>query len=184
MNFIFPTPIKIIDVPNKVSIQNEISSIFSNISFKKISDLDHGDVEISNGTLEENIIELVSLTNLKNDVIKYGNSYCEELNILTEVPLHITKSWFFKTGYQGHGAKHTHRCLVAGVYYFKVDGNNGCLRFHNIQNDNLIHMFNGSYVDLTPKEGNLILFPGWLPHEITMNNTMNDRISIGFHLDV
>ena len=34
--------------------------------------------------------------------------------------------------------------------------------------------------DVTPQEGGIILFPGWMEHRVRSNNTNDTRISISF----
>lgn len=184
MNYIFATPIEIIELQNSNIINQEIELHINSINFKHIEDTDHGNIEISNGNLEENIIEILSLNSLRDSIIECANKYCDELSIYTDPEIKISSSWFFKTKTNGFGNKHAHKCLVAGVYYFKTNDSIGDLRFHNNDSNDIIRMFNGRYADLTPKDGMLVLFPGWLPHEITPNTSVNDRISIGFNLDV
>lgn len=184
MNYIFPTPIEIITPSNVQEIQNEININFWRVKYVNFQDPDHGNVDISNGTLEENIIESLSLKNLKHCIETTVNNYCKELEIITEVPLKITKSWILKTKTMGYGALHSHKCLVSGVYYFRTDSQSGNLRFHNVIGDDLYKMFNGRYTEYTPEIGKLVIFPGWLPHEILTNYSNEERISIGFHTDV
>jgi uncharacterized protein (TIGR02466 family) len=184
MNYVFATPILIIDIPTINEIQLDIDNSLSNVSFINKTDIDHGSIDISDGNLEGNVIEKYALINLKKEILKYSLSYIEQLDINTEIPLRITKSWFTKIDGGGRGAVHAHNCLIAGVYYYKADGDEGFLRFHNSEFNDIRRLFQGRYADLEPKTGKLVLFPGYLPHEICTNTTNKIRLSIGFHLDV
>ena len=38
-------------------------------------------------------------------------------------------------------------------------------------------------IDISPRQGDLFLFPGWLPHQVLPNRSDADRISIAFNLN-
>ena len=44
------------------------------------------------------------------------------------------------------------------------------------------NQFNGNNVSAPIKEGRLILFPAWLHHEVPVNRTEHERVSISFNI--
>jgi uncharacterized protein (TIGR02466 family) len=42
--------------------------------------------------------------------------------------------------------------------------------------------FTADYTELTPNTGDLIIFPSWLKHGVSTNNSSKDRISISFNI--
>ena len=87
-------------------------------------------------------------------------------------------------------AMHIHpKSLISGVFYIKCNDNSGNLK---LENDHYKQYFNGTFlnntsklnyleVTYTPKVNRLILFPSWMAHSVTTNNSNEDRISIAFN---
>ncbi len=81
--------------------------------------------------------------------------------------------------------------FLSAVYYVDADAFRGNLVFHSdnriinwIQNEKKIKQFNilnCSSWTVTGATGKLIIFPAWLKHEVTVNNTDKDRISIVYN---
>jgi len=71
--------------------------------------------------------------------------------------------------------KHNHaNATCCGVYYLETPSNT-CIRFSN---EDETH-------DIFPSEGDLLLFPPWLEHEVPLVSGLNEnekRVSIGFNL--
>lgn len=71
-----------------------------------------------------------------------------------------------------------------GVYYIQTE-NTGDLIFHN--HANLLQESNPhspfiSRMAYKPKDGDLVLWPGWMPHETEINHSKNYRINIPFNI--
>jgi len=82
--------------------------------------------------------------------------------------------WFNDMPPQSVTIPHTHDDddeLLSGAYYIKVPENSG----------NLIITTNKNKKEITPKEGQLILFKADCQHEVTKNNSQQDRLSIGMN---
>ena len=88
--------------------------------------------------------------------------------------------------------KHPHPgCLFSAVYYVKVPQNSGSIILHNPRSYQSLYItphmiesyntFNSSIYTIQPKEGQLIIFPGWLEHEVLPSDTEEERISISFN---
>ena len=88
---------------------------------------------------------------------------------------------------------HTHpNCYLSAAYYVKAPEN--CGRFQ-LENPNIAkrHFYpeikvknelntEGAGIDIS--EGDLLIFPGYLPHKVGKNESSKDRIVISFNVDV
>ena len=102
----------------------------------------------------------------------------------------VTNSWFNIQGVGSTLRRHTHASAsISGALYINVDSDSNNLCFDN-PNYTLINLINKSKLTnstfahyyITPKKGDLVLFPGWLVHssDETVNNT-EDRTVISFN---
>ena len=96
--------------------------------------------------------------------------------------------------------KHTHPGLpVAGVFYVKVPkviNSEGAIRFIRPNSEimardvpeYLIDMpynsENAGCWDFLPEENKMLVFPGWLSHQVFATNSTEDRISVSFNVHV
>ena len=84
---------------------------------------------------------------------------------------------------------HNHRATeLTGTYYVSVPTNSGSLFFidprpginwirHNGKD------FTENMIEVTPKEGELIMFPGWLMHYVDVNNSKHNTISVSCNIN-
>ena len=84
-----------------------------------------------------------------------------------------------KNSLHNHGAYHFVAC-----YYVQAEGT-GDIVFHNPAN--LLEECNPnspfvSRIGITPKNGDLIVWPAWVPHEVDINTSENSRINIAFNI--
>ena len=88
---------------------------------------------------------------------------------------------------------HTHpNCYLSAAYYVKAPKN--CGNFV-IENPNIAKRYfrpeianrnelNGEVAGVEISEGDLLLFPGYLPHKVGKNESDDDRIVISFNVDI
>ena len=88
---------------------------------------------------------------------------------------------------------HTHpNCYLSAAYYVKAPKN--CGSFF-IENPNIARRYfrpeianrnelNGEVAGIEISEGDLLLFPGYLPHKVGKNESDDDRIVISFNVDI
>jgi uncharacterized protein (TIGR02466 family) len=84
-----------------------------------------------------------------------------------------------KNSLHNHGTYH-----FVGVYYIQAD-DTGDIVFHNPANILEECNPNGPFVSrigFTPKSGDLLLWPAWVPHEVEMNLSNQQRINIAFNI--
>jgi uncharacterized protein (TIGR02466 family) len=98
----------------------------------------------------------------------------------------IKSSWLTlnKKGHYSHQHHHAD-ADISGVYYVNTNGNDGELIFENpnrlITTSYLLNTWQES-MHYVPQKGKLILFPGWLIHRVSKNETDNERISFSFNV--
>lgn len=81
---------------------------------------------------------------------------------------------------------HSHNSAhLSGVYYISAN-DTGNLRFLNPSNILGNCNFNAPYVrdfEFTPSDGDLIIWPSWVPHEVEPNLSEKPRINIAFDIE-
>jgi len=92
-----------------------------------------------------------------------------------------------------YNVRHVHNdtnIFLSGVYYVKVPENSGVIRFWDprgplmhVQRDHEYFNDSVSSHDITPEPGLLLFFPTWLEHDVTPNETDEDRITISFNVN-
>lgn len=109
-----------------------------------------------------------------------------------ECDIALTSAWLnVNDSRQCKNLKHIHKDTFSGVFYLKVPDKSGNLIFENCAVNpmwnglNLCsqkNQFTASTVNIDPIEGNIILFPSYLPHLVENNEHDEERISISFNL--
>lgn len=77
----------------------------------------------------------------------------------------------------------------SGTIYIQVDENTGKIRFHNdynplkhypvrLDDTNVFHQT----VTYTPKNGMIVIFPAWVPHDVLESESDMTRISMSFNI--
>lgn len=104
----------------------------------------------------------------------------------------ITSAWLnINDTRQGMSSDHVHRDVFSGVFYLKAPEESGKLVFRNQAINRMWdgcaltsqkNQFTGESIHIEPVEGNIILFPSYLPHSVETNNHDEERISIAFNL--
>ena len=89
--------------------------------------------------------------------------------------------------------EHTHpNNYLSAAYYVKAPENCGSFK---VTNPNLISKervtisdrkteLNQNIAHIKPNEGDLLLFPAYLPHSVGINESDEDRIVISFNIDI
>ena len=82
---------------------------------------------------------------------------------------------------------HTHpNCYLSAAYYVKAPEK--CGRFQienpNIAKRNFYPEIKRKNAGIEIEEGDLLIFPGYLPHKVRANESNEDRIVISFNVDI
>ena len=110
-----------------------------------------------------------------------------------KVDIRIKQMWAIINKKGDFNVIHTHpNCYLSAAYYVKASKD--CGRFQ-VENPNSAKRhfypeivnkteFNVPVTGINIDEGDLLLFPAYLPHKVSKNNSEEDRIVISFNVDV
>ena len=107
----------------------------------------------------------------------------------------VSQMWININGYKDFNRSHRHvGATFSGVYYVKIPENSGTIEFFNPQPvlsymipEMLIedhNFYNSQTWTITPGEGNILFWPGWLYHHVNPNLSHDSRISIAFNTSI
>ena len=106
--------------------------------------------------------------------------------------IRIREMWAIINKKDDFNVVHTHpNSLLSAAYYVKAPNNCGRFQIEDlnivkrhasplIANQNELNM---NVAGLEISEGDLLIFPGYLPHKVARNETDDDRIVISFNVD-
>jgi uncharacterized protein (TIGR02466 family) len=145
----------------------------------------------SNSTSKNSyVLNLPELQNIKNFFDDALNFYVKETLRLRvqDLSLYITQSWVnFTEKYESHQLHNHPNSFLSGVFYIQVDPINDSITFNKELNFLFSvpftepNMFNSNAWDYKPKNGDLLIFPSNLLHEVPIKKTDGTRISISFN---
>jgi uncharacterized protein (TIGR02466 family) len=115
----------------------------------------------------------------------------EFLTVEDDVTFGVMTAWVNFNGKGDYNTKHVHgNSFFSGVYYVKVPENAGYIKLHDPSP--VRGCFHPPYKEFGPQncfsyevdaaEGRLIIFPGYVPHEVTPNMSDEERCSIAFNI--
>lgn len=82
---------------------------------------------------------------------------------------------------------HVHRSYdYAACYYIQAEGT-GEITFHNPANLMAECSPNSAFtsrITYQPRDGDLLVWPAWLPHEVEINNSDKQRVNIAFNIKI
>lgn len=131
------------------------------------------------------------LAPLFNYISTLANHAAEDLNF-AERNIFITSSWVnYNDSRQAMNSQHIHGDVFSGVFYLKVPEGSGKLSIVN-PGINMMWMgfdltteknqFTAESVKIEPEEGQILLWPSYLPHSVETNDHDDERISISFNV--
>jgi len=127
----------------------------------------------------------VDLNNSDLRRLPFCNWLEQKCESLVKTNLKLQKIWVNINPKNGYQARHVHSEFeVAGTYYIDVPTNSGDLLFYHpsphVESMNRLKPFWDFTHRVVVKEGDLVLWPGYLQHEVTANNTNDLRVSVSF----
>ena len=125
---------------------------------------------------------------------EYILNACISLGWKTEnKQIRITSMWSIINKKGDFNVAHTHpNSFLSSAYYVKAPNNCGKFQVENpnqakrywypeVKSKNEI---NKDFISLDVEEGDLLLFPGYLSHKVSVNESDEDRIVISFNVDI
>lgn len=131
------------------------------------------------------------LAPLFNYISALANHAANDLNFV-ERNIFITSSWVnYNDTRRAMNAQHVHNDIFSGVFYVKVPEGSGRLSIINpginlmwtgCQLSQEKNQFTAESVKIEPEEGQILLWPSYLPHSVETNDHDDERISISFNV--
>lgn len=163
--------ITLIPIKNHISIkQSIIDSIKKMGIHSKIDDVQS--IANTDWHLNSNVLRLYY-----NDINNIMNTVCETMHNALNVPqaLNIKNYWFQQYKEKDFHTWHTHgNCIFSAIYY--VDLDNKCSR-------TTFRLLNGSEFSLNVKEGDVLVFPSYMPHTSKPNLSNKTKTIVSFNMD-
>ncbi len=184
---LFATPI----YHNTISdngIKNEIDSIIDDVKLEYREEWGQTHYISTNFSPNNssNVLDEYNLMELKKYIHKNLIEYLKVLNYPISNLKYDTESWFslFEKGNYAH--IHSHGTAdISGVFYYKTNEKDGDIFFEpplpQLKQSKIFYNHSASWSH-APKEGKLMIFPGWLNHGVRTNTTEFERISLSFNI--
>tara|TARA_B100001123_G_scaffold433568_1_gene558503 strand:+ start:289 stop:891 length:603 start_codon:yes stop_codon:yes gene_type:complete len=192
IKLIFSTPIWTSIIPNYKEINNKMLSYIESL---KLND--------PAGRVKSNLIGWHSQNfNLKDDEPQL---FVNEISVILNESINdmgwdlknrnskITGMWAIINPTNASNARHIHsNNFISAAYYLKAPENCGDITFYDPRSAKVINTpkisssnnLNIDVVNVTPKEGLLVLFPSYLHHSVGLNKSKQNRIVISFNINI
>jgi uncharacterized protein (TIGR02466 family) len=188
---IFSTPIYEHDgtIEEIFLVQSEIKNILPKIyqSDKFENPLGWNDGVQTNIKSRYNTIEDFQMDNLSAYIEKHVRNYIKITGAWEPMPNKLGHSWVNLVTKDQNQDWHQHQdATISGTYYYQTSGTDGDIVFRTPNQFVELELFSfgnmvGKQYAVQPKNGKIVLFPGWLSHKVEPNITDNTRISISFN---
>ena len=151
-----------------------------------------GGVNKSNkGGFQSNNLDLNApvMRDFVNTISPSVKSVVDFLKVNTAQEFRFLNMWANINRRWSYNSRHSHpSALLSGVYYVSAPKDCGNIVF--FRSDGLLETTDLTFgneifsagVEVPAKEGLLVLFPAWLPHEVRQSHTDEPRISISFNI--
>lgn len=203
----FATPIVTITLPDTEDMNSELAQLFFGKEAQGDKHRNPTKIGTQIGDLFESTFDLFAWRDppvqklgrtceqVLRDLVRTLNSYTDEQ--MKKLGFHY-HAWFHITRYGGYQSIHYHpKATWSGIYCVqagdKVDGRpeSGAVKFYDPRGAAFMHVdpgneqFNPTFatkpVYLTHQEGQLVLFPSWLMHEVLPYVGKSERIVVAFN---
>ena len=166
-------------------VTEELDQLLTHLKFNLDPEDDTGSLYMSDEGIKRtnDLISRYNLTKLNSEIMRCANMYIKETNTIPKTEFKTFMSIMTSLEPGADSTKHMHQpsCLVV-VYYHKTPDNCGNIRFYNpIQHPEFQKDLT---IDIVPSPGKILVFPGWLYHEVLKNNGDSVRHSIAITMQV
>ena len=139
------------------------------------------------------VLNLPKFKNLSTYIIKHSEIFFREyLRINEKTKFKLTTSWTVKHVTGDYAPNHMHQnAMFSGIVYLQTDDNSGVISFAPPARsylDSLIaleydeeNIYNSSKFSFVPKKYDIIIFPSCLYHQVSICNSSQERLIIGFN---
>lgn len=189
-DYYFPTPVWWTDTNVNLELLydlcQEIRKKDSGREMSNFGGWQSNDILLGDYTVIDNFIELIE---------DYSNKCINDYGFANSTKLKVSNLWFSSNSNGGFNQIHNHAgAFVSGTFYVKVPKNAGEIVFYRNHFEEYAitgaapivqhTAISGSTCRYDPREGRLIMFPGYLQHAVMPTDGDNERISISFNMGV
>tara|TARA_R100000544_G_C2226041_1_gene60753 strand:- start:1762 stop:2358 length:597 start_codon:yes stop_codon:yes gene_type:complete len=136
---------------------------------------------------EKFILDNEAMEDFKNWCLLNVISFSQQLGISEKTSFYITQSWLNKNPPQSYHHTHMHpNSIFSCIYYvegdecptsfYRYDDSFGNFNFYEDSN-----IFTSKKVGVMNEVGRLLIFPSTLVHDVEINNSNKERITISFN---
>ncbi len=179
---LYPSTVYVDSLYNKIYISECIDIAYE--LFKE--NIKYNDCSVRNGwQSSKELYNIPHFSKLADDLLKIIKT-----NLLKEdVNPFISSMWLNIHEKNGFNHIHTHPgSWYSGVFYLKCSDESGKITFTDPRPGAEMCFYHqeieGNLYSISPKVGDFILFPSWLPHLVEQNLSDSFRISISFNVEL
>lgn len=126
---------------------------------------------------------------LREHLDEHVKSYTKKLGLVLEQKPQITSSWMNIMPATAAHSLHLHpNSIISGTFYVETPKGSGVIKFEDPRLSKMMlaplrkdAFASGSFARYDPKPGHVILFESWLRHEVEVNRSAKERISVSFN---
>ena len=185
--FLFPTVTWNCKFQNVEKLNQELLDICFKLR-KEEPDNELRSVEVGGWQSKQNIHELIELKNFLNVFNNLYKAISKEILEDDDFELRLDTTWFNINPPLGSNKMHIHPGgAFSGVYVIQKPKDSGNLILYDpkVQQFPLREPRNKTRrdsIELDMQEGEIIIFPAWLQHSVTMNKSKEERVTMSFNL--
>lgn len=161
---------------------------------KKWSEINYFAGYTSYGSLTDLPLRSPTFSQLQKSIDKQVAAYARKLGYdLKGGKLKMVSCWINIMGHGSHHSGHIHPLsVISGTFYVKVPKGSGCFKIEDPRMSQLmaapsleakLDVKKDRFYKIEPKAGHLVLFESYIRHEVEVNRSQNDRISVSFNYD-
>ena len=105
----------------------------------------------------------------------------------------VVAMWAIINKKNSYNVKHNHQnCYLSSAYYIKKPENSGDITFYDPKESKTYRFpevekhtnYSAESVTIKPEEGDLLIFPSYLYHDVGVNLSDEERIVVSFNVDI
>ena len=105
----------------------------------------------------------------------------------------VVAMWAIINKKNSYNVKHNHQnCYLSSAYYIKKPKNSGDITFYDPKESKTYRFpevekhtnYSAESVTIKPEEGDLLIFPSYLYHDVGVNLSDEERIVVSFNIDI
>jgi len=160
----------------------------NNYNWAKSKQADKGVKEtFSEITKDFFVLNDIEFIDLRKEIEKHFYNYVHEI-LKWDQKFKLTTSWFTKTIKNQSIHLHNHNnCMYSGVVYIKTPKEKASITFENLETKRFLlsnketNIYNATSFTLHASEKTIVIFPSEVFHQIDMNKSNEERISLAFN---